>query len=56
MIPLPLHLSTGYALATLLAMQHGRHIYAGTVDYVTIQERRANNKRARAARRLNRRK
>ncbi|MBV6758386.1 hypothetical protein [Rhodococcus opacus] len=56
MIPLSPHLSTGYALANLLGLQYGRHIYAGTVDPVTVQERRAANRRARKARRLNRRK
>lgn len=39
----------------LYALQGGgKHIYAGTVDPVTMQERRARNKRARAARRKNR--
>jgi hypothetical protein len=32
----------------------GRHIYEGTVDGVEKERRRAKNKRARAARRINR--
>lgn len=38
----------------MLAALQGKHVYAGTVPPVTVQERRAKNKRARAARRKNR--
>ena len=43
-----------YSLGILGGLQ-GRAIYAGTVDPVTVAERRARNKRARAARRKTRR-
>lgn len=46
---------TKYSLTMLAALNGKRHIYAGTVDPVTVAERRAANKRARKARRVNRR-
>lgn len=44
-----------YDLAILLAMNHlGKHIYGGTVPEKVRLRRRARNKRARIARRVNR--
>lgn len=45
-----------YALAILFAMNRlGRHIYSGTVPASVVAKRRANNKTARAQRKINRR-
>lgn len=41
--------------ALLGALQHGKHIYAGTVPTAEIARRRAANKVARISRRKNRR-
>jgi hypothetical protein len=38
----------------LAALQHGKHVYAGTVPAATVAKRRAKNKQARASRRINR--
>ncbi|MCZ1075057.1 hypothetical protein [Rhodococcus sp. A5(2022)] len=46
-------LETEYARDILSGLQ-GKHIYEGTVDPVTIAERRARNKAARRSRRINR--
>lgn len=42
------------AFPLLVALQQQSHIYAGTVDPVTIAERRRRNKQARKSRRINR--
>jgi hypothetical protein len=48
----PSPVSTG---ALLLLNRSGKHIYGGTVDPVTVRERRVKNKAARKSRRINRR-
>lgn len=42
-----------YSLAILGGLQH-KSVYQGTVDPVTVAERRARNRRARVARRMTR--
>lgn len=46
---------TEYELATLRGLQQLPHVYQGTVDPVTVAERRRRNKAARRSRRVNRR-
>lgn len=46
-------IETEYARAILAGLQ-GKPIYEGTVDPVTVAERRARNKSARRSRRINR--
>lgn len=43
-------------LPTLLRALQSKHVYGGTVDSVTKQERRTKNKVARKSRRINRKK
>lgn len=45
---------TPYSTFMLKGIQTMHNMYAGTVDPVTVQERRVRNKAARKARRLNR--
>lgn len=47
---------SSYSLAILGGLQRLPHIYEGTVPAATVQARRATNRRARASRRINRRK
>jgi hypothetical protein len=46
-------MDTVYQRTILKALQ-GKHIYAGTVDPVAVEKRRARNKTARKQRRINR--
>lgn len=46
---------TEYELAILHGLQRQPHVYQGTVDPVTVAERRRRNKAARRSRRMNRR-
>lgn len=43
-----------YQKALLMALQSGRHIYAGTVPEAEKQRRRAKNRAARKSRKINR--
>lgn len=45
---------TGYDMAILKGLQLKRHVYQGTVDPVTVAQRRRRNKVARRSRRVNR--
>lgn len=53
--PQPLREPSEYERAILAGLQRQTHVYQGNVDPVTIAERRARNKAARIARRVNRR-
>lgn len=45
---------TSYELAILTGLQRQPHVYGGTVPAGVVADRRARNKRARAARRITR--
>lgn len=52
--PAPLREPTDYERAILAGLQRLPHVYQGTVDPVTVSERRRRNKAARRSRRINR--